>query len=272
MKTKPFLMTMTMMLSTPLQADIIEKQFRAAFSKDAAFVMPSSEEMQRFQSLITQALDKKMEASQWQALGFEIKKKPPLVFVLPEKNRTQGFMVLSPDKMKPWLLQAPHAKSDLHTGKLAAKLFAEGPFRLGIWNTLPRKSVDAAHHYQSYWQALTQAFAEKYADGRIIQLHGFAANKRKSREARKAGMIVSAGHDFPPVWVKAAAKCLQDKGFNALLYPYQVSELGATTNSQGQLLQALGHQGFLHLEMSREMRGKLLEEKALRAQLLACLQ
>ena len=85
-------------------------------------------------------------------------------------------------------------------------------------------------------------------------------------------MIVSAGHDFPPLWVQNVTSCLKTQlGLKVLLYPYEVSELGATTNSQGQLLQSLGHQGFLHLEMNKKLRENLRKQQALRKKLLLCL-
>jgi len=41
------------------------------------------------------------------------------------------------------------------------------------------------------------------------------------------------------------------------VYPEHVTELGATTNSQGKVLRDVRHAGFLHLEMALELRQRL---------------
>ncbi|MDQ7089464.1 MAG: hypothetical protein Q9M50_02300 [Methylococcales bacterium] len=270
-RSKRFSLIVMLMLTTQIQAEMIDKQFKYAFSNQD-FVSPDTQQLTPFKIHFKQALQTPLKTELWQSLGFKSVIEPPFVFLSEQKIQGRGFIALRSEKTKPWLLQAPHAKSDLHTGKIARLLFSEGRFKAAIWNSVPRKKVDMAHNYQSYWQAVTQVFAENYPQGRIIQLHGFSAKKRKTAAGRNSDMIISAGNQFPPLWVQKVADCLKARTeFKVSLYPYEVTELGARTNSQGQLLQSLGHQGFLHLEMNKKLRDTLLKHVDLRQQLLVCL-
>ncbi|NOQ34598.1 MAG: hypothetical protein GQ569_01720 [Methylococcaceae bacterium] len=260
------------MLTEQVQANSIDKHFKQAFNKQQDFVSPDSLQLQQFQNTFTQELQSSNQDKVWMSLGFKRQAESPFIFLSEMETQGRGFIVLRSENSKPWLLQAPHAKSDLYTGKIASRLFLEGEFKAVIWNSLPRKKIDVAHLYQSHWQAVTQAFSVQYPQGRIIQIHGFSAKKRKSLVAQNSDMIVSAGHLFPPLWVQKVVECLKAKTvLKVSLYSYDVNELGATKNSQSQLLQSLGHQGFIHLEMNKKLREDLLKNAALRKQLLVCL-
>lgn len=271
------------MQTVQVQANIIDQYLKEAFT-DEAFIMPDHRQLQQFQTDFLAALQEKqpnevheeLAEKSAEVLTEKLHKtiQAPFIFLSDSSNKAQGkgFIAIRSDQSKAWFLQAPHAKSDLYTGKIASQLFLEGPFKAAIWNTQPRKRVDMAHQFQSYWQVTTQVFAEYYPQARIIQLHGFATSKRKTTAAKNMDIIVSAGHNFPPLWVQKVTDCLKEKlPYNISLYPYKVSELGATRNSQGQLLRSLGHAGFLHLEMNKKVRKNLLKDQQLRQQLLFCL-
>ncbi|MEQ1738798.1 MAG: hypothetical protein ABL884_02740 [Methyloglobulus sp.] len=191
---------------------------------------------------------------------------------LPAAKLGRGFFAIKTRSTKNWLLQAPHADSDLYTGKIASRLFLEGEFKAAQWNTVKRSVSDMAHTPDTYWQAFTQVFAEQYPDGNIIQIHGYDQAIRKTEVGETSDMILSAGHDAAPLWLQQVASCLK-KTFpqRVSLYPLDVKELGGTTNVQGQLLRSLGHHGFLHIEMSKTMRLELLENAEVRKRFLDCL-
>ncbi len=44
------------------------------------------------------------------------------------------------------------------------------------------------------------------------------------------------------------------------LFPTTVDELGGTTNVQDKILRAAGHDGFVHLELSRPLRRRLRDD------------
>lgn len=184
----------------------------------------------------------------------------------------RGFFAVNTKAKNNWLLQAPHADSDLYTGKIASRLFLTGEFKAAQWNTVKRDISDMAHTPDTYWQAFTQVFAQHYPDGKIIQIHGYDQDMRKTEAGETSDMILSAGHEATPLWVQETAACLK-KVFpkRISLYPFDVHELGGTTNVQGQLLRNLGHNGFLHIEISKAMRKQLLDKADSRKQFIKCL-
>lgn len=210
----------------------------------------------------------------WQSLAMQQVNHQDFITLqeLPTAKQGRGFFAINTQAKNNWLLQAPHADSDLYTGKIVSRLFLSGEFKAAQWNTVKRDISDMAHTPNTYWQAFTQAFAEQYPDGRVIQLHGYDQEIRKTKAGESGDMILSAGHEAPPLWVQQTAACLK-KAFpqRVSLYPFDVQELGGTTNVQGQLLQSLGHDGFLHIEMSKHMRRQLLDKAKLRNKFINCL-
>ena len=132
---------------------------------------------------------------------------------LPNAKQGRGIFAVKKSVSKHWLLQAPHADSDLYTGKIASRLFLEGDFQAAQWNTVKRDISDMAHTPNTYWQSFTQAFAEQYPDAKIIQLHGFDQSHRKTEAGESSDMILSAGQALAPAWVAQTAECLKN-GFS----------------------------------------------------------
>lgn len=210
----------------------------------------------------------------WQSLAMQQNNYPDYLTLqeLPTAKYGRGFFAVNRRSGKNWLLQAPHADSDLYTGKIASRLFLDGAFKAAQWNTVKRDISDMAHTPNTYWQAFTLAFAEQYPDGKIIQIHGFDQAVRKSAAGETSDMILSAGHEQTPLWIQQTAVCLKNAfPTRVSLYPVDIQELGGTTNVQGQLLRSLKHEGFLHIEMSKTLREELLNKLESRKLLLNCL-
>lgn len=268
---------------TQVFAGISDIQFNKTFNK-GQFILPGAEELRLLNNAYQQELLDKPTEGLWNALAMQSRLQQDVLYIKEADNSQTGrglFALNKSTKVKPWLLQAPHAKSDLYTGKIVAKLFDEGGIKAAMWNTVPRKThientvgrrtADMAHLSGTYWQTVTEGFARHYADSKVIQFHGYAQSKRKSVAAKNSDMIISAGHRNPPLWVQQLALCIQKSLPGKIsLYPYDVKELGATTNVQGHLLRRLGFDGFVHIEMGKSMRQRLLESQKLRSLLLAC--
>ncbi len=192
----------------------------------------------------------------------------------PEHAEGKGFYVIS-EQGKPILLQAPHRYKDVGTGAIVARLMQENAFRAAAWNTVPRwyeeKSgrvdADLAHIEVSHFNAFGIAFARVFPEGRVVQIHGFSRDHRTTASGRSASIIVSSGTRRPETAARKIAGCLASglPTETVLLYPTQVSELGATTNANAHALRAAGFDNFLHIEVSRELRETLLIDPQLRA-------
>ena len=177
-------------------------------------------------------------------------------------------------------ITAPHRGADRHTGTLAAALFEETGARAAAWNSAPRRptakcshAIDLAREKDHVFSAFALAFARKVPSGLIVQLHGFEAERRYSNKAQEAAIILSNGTDTPSDRVLDIADCLS-LAFApqpVLVYPGDTGELGALSNAQGQLLNAAGFGGFVHIEIAANLRSALVEDEALRAKFASCL-
>ena len=180
----------------------------------------------------------------------------------------------------PLLISAPHRNADLLTGTLTMRFFIEGQARAAAWNSVPRRSAcaedesDIARLERHPFTAFTSAFARAHPNGRVVQVHGFDVGRRRTAEARAASVILSSGsRDISPT-LESIAACLRHDlpSLNVALFPLDVSELGATRNAQGRSLRDIGFQGFVHAELSLELRRRLVEDAGLRQGFLACLE
>ncbi len=257
---------------TKIYANEIDEELKQASGK--AEVAPAdTQALTAFKERVTTAL-KGEQVADWNIVRFEQNRHPDFDSLREQKDfkQARGYFAINAQANNHWLLQTPHADSDLHTGKIASRLFLSSAFMAAQWNTVHRDISDMAHTQDTYWQAFAQAFAALYPDGKIIQIHGFDQQSRKTESGSDSDMILSAGHERPPVWLQNTAKCLQAAlPFKISLYPSDVNELGGTQNAQGTMLRAMGFDGFVHIEMSKAMRVEMLENERTRARFIGCL-
>jgi hypothetical protein len=206
-------------------------------------------------------------ADAWTAVGFEITEVAAAQETLwllaepSENERGRGWYLIRPHHAAPVALQAPHAKNDLHTGRIALQLFLSGNARVLAAATISRHEADMAHLDNTFIQALTLAFAESYPTGRVVQLHGFSAAKHPKA---RADMIVSAGTPSPQPWLALVDQTLtRTTALAVRSYPEEIQELGGTLNAQGRALRRVGETEFLHVELSKALRERLLTDEAL---------
>ena len=182
--------------------------------------------------------------------------------------RGQGFYAFNESPVSTSLLQVPHRFKDTGTGRIARRWLRQKGMLASAWNTVPRTTLDAAgfkadlaHRWDNYFIPLTQAYTEVYPAGRLVQLHGFSSHNRRTPKWRQASVIVSAGHSWPGKEARGLQACLQvHLKEQVLLFPYEVSELGATRNVEGRFMRSLGHNGFVHLEFSNGLRARLKKD------------
>jgi len=221
------------------------------------------------------------------ALGFEVRPlgPPPAPLVVLEavgRRVGKGTYVLRRHRTQPVVvLQAPHRFHDRGTGTIAARLFEEANFAALAWNNVPRRykehgtaiDADLARLDVHYLTGFSSAVARSFPQARIVQLHGFEPRKRRSDAGSEAAVILSDGTKTPGPIVREVTTCLRSSfpDERVLLYPEDTSELGGTTNRQGAAVRAAGSAGFLHLEMSSELRALLQRSPEARAALAGCL-
>ena len=221
----------------------------------------------------------------WMALGYELSDRPgePGWWELREAAegcRGQGYYVIRKRGPVLLVLQAPHAYTDLYTGDIAHSML-DGAADVVAWNTTSRRTpvdgadgtADLARRDDSLFAALTRSLARGHARVRVVQLHGFASERRKTAAGARAAVIVSSGSRWVTPPVDAIARCLGDFVDGPVaVFPRDVTELGATTNLHGAILRRFGHEGFIHVEMNLPTRRRLMMEAAWQRRFSACLE
>jgi hypothetical protein len=180
----------------------------------------------------------------------------------------------------PVALMAPHRGADRWTGSIAALLFEEQRFAAAAWNTAPRRSTrdckasgDVTRTETHFFTSFSLAFAKRFPDGRVVQLHGFDKKLRTTASGRRADIILSNGSETPDDSLLALADCLTEvlPLHKVRVFPLDTSELGALQNRQGQALRRAGFDGFVHIEIATGLRRILTSDARLRATFAACL-
>ena len=216
-----------------------------------------------------------------QALDMEQVPVAPGLLLLRERTgamRGRPAMIVR-QEAPPLMVQIPHAFHDEMTREIGLDLFLASGARIGVWNTVPRRfenrtgeavDADMAHLPASWFNELTLAFARQYPLGRIVQLHGFAAGKRRAKSAGLAFIFSNGTRQATPA-LRDAARCLaRNSGLAVGVYPETADELGGTTNAQVHTLAGQTVE-FFHLEISRAARQQLRDDSALRQSLQQCL-
>lgn len=171
---------------------------------------------------------------------------------------------------QPIVLQAPHQGSDRWTGRLARQWFEQRPVAAAFWNLGSRKLAladgslaDLARREDHLLHAAALGLAE-HPEFRFVQLHGFA----RERAPQPVDLVLSYGQRWPAPDLDALAACLGDAlGVRSATYPEQIKYLGGTTNA---LARALPAGRFLHLEISAELRQRLVDNDPERQRLFDC--
>ena len=247
-------------------------------------------QLQRAETLFEQMLAPQRFGTQaladgWAQLGYALVDAPRVGdgWLLLHETQTPctggGFYLINRGNPKPLMVQAPHAYQDLRSGRIIAGL-PRDDIAVLAWNSAKRRirngdktlEADLAKRTDSLLLALSRAFARARRHGRLVQIHGFDNKRRTTQAGAAAAVIVSSGSRWSSPAAVAVARCLQRVvDGQVLIYPQQVSELGATKNIHGRTLRRYGHEGFVHVELNRQTRERLVSEPSLRSAFSRCL-
>jgi hypothetical protein len=185
-----------------------------------------------------------------------------------------------------YLLQAPHARHDKHTGDIALALFVEADGRAAralFVNNVHRYAqadgtrgkreparanpADPAHRADHPLSRATAKVLQAH-DLAVVQLHGF----ERDEQAEDPQIIVSSGRVQPTtadsgtlVRLRAAFPELEVAQFGI-----DTDRLGATTNVQGQAARTL-QRCFVHIEADEAVRENLRSDRDARRRFAAAL-
>ncbi|TFZ05032.1 hypothetical protein [Ramlibacter rhizophilus] len=190
---------------------------------------------------------------------------------LPGRRSGRGLYAFA-DEGGQHAIQAPHVPSDLHTGEIAVAMGEQAQPRAIAWNTVPRREADLPHLHDSALHAFSRAFASRFPQQRIIQLHGFDADRDDRAGDKAQEAIVSSAARPPSPAARAVADCMRSGVEPATrLFGVDAQRLGGTRNRIARELAASGFHGFVHLEMGLDLRRSLRDDARRRGALLTCL-
>jgi hypothetical protein len=203
----------------------------------------------------------------------EIKRDPSLVLVRERDDARHGggAYLVRLGSRSDLVIQAPHTFFDQGTLELGCALFHQSSARAFFINTAHRYRAaaqrpdgtypaDVAHASDSMFHAATLGALEDPRIRFIVQLHGFG-----QRESAAAAVVSTGENLRGGVFLGRVARALEASlAARVERFPDDTSELGATTNVQGEAVRAAGRL-FLHIEMSGETRTRLLKDDSLAA-------
>ena len=284
-KNRPYVLSASIMIITAALAALFFEPLTRAVRIEEPEEMQLRQARESFEQALTAPSSKEWH-DQIQEQGFETTRAdPPLHGVRLDENAEDcagrgAYMLGISRPLVPMLVSAPHRSADRHTGTLALQLFSEGTLAAAAWNSAPRRANDAcanaadlARSPFNHFSQFLLAFAQVYPTGLVIQLHGFDREMRQSQAGADADVILSNGTDSASSSLLDIADCLS-AAFHprrVLVYPNDVSELGALSNAQGQALRESGFDRFVHVEMSLALREALIADHDARSNLVECL-
>ncbi|MCB1984068.1 MAG: hypothetical protein H6936_17580 [Burkholderiales bacterium] len=287
-----FILSVLFILLLPVQGIASASEIRVMLyeaQQEGSYVPADVIELEKAESLFYrtfQGENAEMLRNEWNSIGFdliELREKGINYWVIQEKNNRKegrGFYLFRINSNSMTTIQAPHSFKDLRTREIAFDLVLKSDYVAAAWNTVPRSYVkngvtvdaDMAHLDQTFYLVFSRAFAQHFAQGNLVQLHGYAVEKRTTTAGKASELILSSGTSTPTSVLMQTVDCMKQKvSTKSLVYPYEVTELGATTNTIGAALREIGHEGFMHIEINRDVRERLLTEKKLQNNFNRCL-
>ncbi|KZN50652.1 hypothetical protein [Pseudoalteromonas luteoviolacea] len=174
----------------------------------------------------------------------------------------------------PCFVSIPHQFHDKYTLKIGRALF-ESNCNMMVFNTHHRHSqsldnlpMDYSKRKRGLHVAAVKAFHYAHPNAAIFQIHGFNQKKRKSPEGKKADFILSQGRSYNAKLAKLQ-RCLSGLSNHTYIYQKDIFELGGTKNILHKI--GLAPHRFIHIEISKPMRKRLITQSTSMEQFNLCL-
>ena len=169
----------------------------------------------------------------------------------------------------PLVIETPHSYADVYTLNIGLAAQQELGARALLVNGTHRRfgcteadaicPADVAHAPTSVFEGVHEAFVARNPGDVVIQFHGFDAGPKDPL------LILSAARTRTDVrpYAEALRRVLAPLGaWPVAVYPAEINRLGGTTGVQARQLRAAGGK-MLHVEMSRELRDRLVADPAI---------
>lgn len=200
------------------------------------------------------------------------------------RRRGAGAVVFRADASPPLVIEAPHTFFDSDTLPIALHLFEGLKAQALVVNTVHRArnadkfggpvhlqarsgklDSDVAHQSASQFSTAHQTLTRVIPNLITIQVHGYSDSKLPNFD-----VVVSAARTRANANTIAARLRAQIPALRVGVYPVDTRQLGGTTNAQARHSREVGTP-FLHIELSRSLRTRLLDEPQIRQRFVQAL-
>jgi len=174
----------------------------------------------------------------------------------------------------PLIIEVPHSFSDVHTLRIGFTLFDRLSARALLVSSVHRYAAcpdrakpcpsDVAHNEESLFHAAHAGLLDGDPSLAVIAVHGFAA-----RDGDPAVIVSGAGTLLDPTEIAPVLHEALDAP--VATFPTQIRRLGGQRGAQARDVAARGGR-LLHLEIARDLRNSLAQERSLRVRLADALQ
>jgi len=266
-------------------------ELRRGGRSEVRYVAPTPEEARAFAAwvgAVALAARAVQEPAASPPPGFALERLADLWILeeLPGSRRGTGVVVVRIGPAAPRMVEAPHTFFDAGTLPLALAVFRGGRARALLVNTVHRYAAvglrapvrsedgdepaaacpsDVAHAPASFLLAAHEALLAVEPALWAVQLHGFA-----DATAPDAAVILSAAGTVADTARAAGALGALLGADRVRRYPEDIGVLGGRTNV---MARSSAHHGapFLHVEVARRWRDRLVADAVLRAEVAAAL-
>jgi hypothetical protein len=256
------------------------------------YVVPSPEELtayRRWVKAVLVAARAGQVAEDPAPDGFELRRLVGAVLLAEARDRRRGAgaVVVRLGQARELIVQVPHSFYDEGTLVVGEALFSLGHARALAVNTIHRYRTtggrppseadpelgdgasdaaesDVAHAPESFFLAFHEEASAVFPQALAVQLHGYADASVPGFDVVLSG----AGTRFDPAPLTRALAAAS--GLRVAAYPKDVRRLGGTSNQQARASRSLGRE-FLHVEMARGTRQRLVDEPLARRRFVEAL-
>ncbi len=240
------------------------------------FITPSFYEMERFRDVISSILDSNYTAAdsmaqqlqyrlyEWYDTGNNDRR----YYVLKEPAAENdggvvlgwGTFIFHPEGEEQVIIEVPHPYWDTNTWRVGFKAYQRLRSRFFLMAGTHRYAngqspapADVAHNTQNMFHVVHQKLSP--CSAHALQVHGFS----RSGHPGYPDVVLSNGSSVPPAVIDSLAQAIGAQGFSTGIYDgINWSDLGATTNTQGQYSRNNGY-SFIHMELEYFIRTSSVE-------------
>jgi len=175
-------------------------------------------------------------------------------YILRERQdgeRGYGIFIFNSLQRSQVIVEAPHPQTDLYTGSLSIRVYADSDaraFLMATARTDASPSADVSHEPSSFFEAVHEVLVS--AESIVIQVHGFSL----AEHPEYPDVVISSGTTETTAQTRELGEAFSARGFSVGIFEgLQWSDLSGRRSVQGRQVGLAGG-AFIHIELELAMR------------------